>query len=201
MRDKYTDSIRIGIVSSINEKKGTAKVVFPDRQGIVSMELPVGQQNTFGDRDYCMPDIHEPVRVFMDPEAPHRGYIQGSYYDDTRLPPIGNANKRYTLFKDNTLIEYDRELHTLTINVPEEGDTSIFVTTASDINVLSAKNINITAGENLTINVDGDTTIHTTGTTNIASDDAINISAQQPIHITSGQVVQIQGAKTTLVVP
>ena len=187
MRDKYTDAIRIGIVSSIDPDKGTAKVTFEDRDDIVSRDLPLNFAKTLHDYDYCMPDVGERVRCFFDPEAPSRGYILGSFPSDTREPPIKDKEKRYTLFKDGTLIEYDRALHTLTITIPEGGAKSIDIYAESDIDVMTnaninikaAEDINITADGNLTINIEGETNIHTVGRTNITSDEVVKITAPE----------------------
>ena len=144
MRDKYSDSIRIGIVSSIDPEKGTAKITFPDRDDIVSRDLPVVVPCTLEDKWYYMPDVGERVRVLFDPEAPTRGCILGSYYDDVRKPPEhDDANIQYVLFKDNTLVRYDRKLHTMTINIPEEGIKSVDVYTASDIFVETEKTLHV----------------------------------------------------------
>ena len=135
MRDKYTDSIRIGIVSSIDPEKGTARVTFEDRDDIVSRYLPVTVPCTLEDQWYYMPGIGERVRVLFDPEAPTRGCILGSYYDDVRQPPEHDgANIQYVLFKDKTLIKYDREKHLLTVKIIKSGDESINIFTESDIN-------------------------------------------------------------------
>lgn len=77
------------------------------------------------------------MRVLFDPEAPSQGCILGSYYDDNRLPPIADQYKLYMKFKDSTLIEYDRKLHVLTIEIKEKGDMSINIVTASAINIKS----------------------------------------------------------------
>ena len=193
MRDKLTDAIRIGKVSSINSDKGTAKVTFTDRDDIVTRELPILFTKTSKDYYYCMPDIGERVRCFFDPEAPSKGFILGSFPSDTREPPIKDENKTYVLFKDETLVEYDREIHKLTIKIPAHGEKSIDIFSESDINVEtngninvkvakdisigSAQNISIKANANLDITINGNTTINTEGTTDITSGEVINITA------------------------
>jgi len=217
MRDKYTDSIRIGIVSDIFPERGTAKVAFTDRDDLVSRELPVVVPCTLEDRWYYMPDIGERVRCLFDPEAPTRGCILGSYYDDVRTPPIGNKNKAYVRFKDETHIEYDRESHKLTVHIPEAGELSIEVVAESDISVNSngnvvveaAKDIEVMSAQTITIMALQDINISAAQNINIdAADDVninaaagVNITAQDPILIKSSTLVQLQGATSTLVVP
>lgn len=161
MRDKYTDAIRIGKVSSIDPANCTAQVTFEDRHGIVSRDLPIVVPCTLLDHWYYMPDIGERVRVLFDPEAPTKGCILGSYYSDGRSPPIKDADKAYVQFMDSTLVEYDRALHKLTIKIPAAGPVSIEVYTASDVDlktdgflkVKAAKDVNIES-ENATVNID-----------------------------------------------
>ena len=97
MRDKLTDAIRVGKISSIDPAKGTAKVTFTDRDDIVTRELPLLFTKTLKDYYYCMPDIGERVRCFFDPEAPSKGFVLGSFPSDTREPPIKDPDKTYVL--------------------------------------------------------------------------------------------------------
>ena len=187
MRDKPTDAIRIGIVDSINTDKATARVHFEDRQGVDTADLFVTVPKTLKDHYYYMPDIGERVRVVMDPEAPTKGCVMGSYYCDGREPPIKDPDKAYVQFMDKTLLEYDRSLHKLTIHILAAGDKSIEVETASDItvktngrlvveaakdidiesgmaiNVKASTDINIQAGANVNINAKGDMNLEASG--------------------------------------
>ena len=161
MRDRFTDAIRVGIVSSINPGACTAQVIFEDRDDQVPRDLPISVPCTLLDQWYYMPDIGERVKVLFLPEAPTKGVIVGSYYCDARVPPIQDAYKTYVQFKDKTLVEYDRAEHKLTINIPAAGPLSIDIYTASDIdiktdgvlNVKAVKDINIES-ENATINIE-----------------------------------------------
>jgi len=225
MRDKYTDAIRIGKISSINPEKATVQVTFEDRHDIVSGDLYIEVPKTLEDHYYHMPDIGEKVRVFFDPEAPTKGYVAGSYYCDTRIPPIADKDKTYVLFKDKTLIEYDRKLHKLTIKIPEAGDKSIEVETESDITVKTqgnlkaevekdieiktaknikveaAENINVEASKNVTVDIAENLTIKAVKNIDVESEMNINIKATEPITIQSDKFVKLQGAVSELVVP
>ena len=127
MRDKLTDAIRVGKVSSIDPVKCTAQVTFEDRDGIVSGDLPIMVRFTLEDMEYGMPAIGERVRVLFDPEAPSKGCILGSYYADTRLPPITGESKRYIRFSDGAHLEYDKRTHALTVNIPPSGTITFAV--------------------------------------------------------------------------
>ena len=208
MRDKFTDTIRIGIVSSINPEKGTAKITFPDRHDIVSRDLPVVVPCTLEDKWYYMPDVGERVRVLFDPEAPTRGCILGSYYDDKRIPPVGDKNKAYVKFKDETLIEYDRELHKLTIHIVAAGEKSIEIKAESDISVQTngklvvevAKDVDLLSVQNINIVALQDINISVASGININAESPINITSSNPINIKSNDHVSISGATTTTVV-
>ena len=200
MRDKLTDAIRIGIVSSIDPDRGTAKVTFKDRDGIVSRDLPLNFTKTLHDYDYCMPDVGERVRCFFDPEAPSRGFILGSFPSDTREPPIKNSNKRYTLFRDGTLIEYDRALHKLTVRIPEEGAASIDIFAESDIDVKTNGNISIKSAGNVQVEAAGNIDIQAAKDVSITGGESITINASLPVVIRSEVSVTLQGATESLTV-
>ena len=186
MRDKHTDAIRIGIVQSIDPAAGTVQVFFEDRHGLDTADLFVAVPKTKDDHYYYMPDLGERVRVFMDPEAPTKGCIMGSYYSDGREPPIKDADKAYVMFKDKTLVEYDRAEHKLTINIPAAGPLSIDIYTASDIdiktdgllNIKAAKDISIES-ENATVNIDAakDMNLNAKGNMNINAKGDMNLDA------------------------
>lgn len=114
--------IKIGEVSSVDYAKGTARVVFDDDDSVVSNDLQVLQKNTFKNKDYYMPDVGEDVICLFLPSGTEEGFILGSVYAGDITPPESSGNKRTVVFSDNTKVSYDRETHTLSINI---GETSI----------------------------------------------------------------------------
>ena len=199
MRDKYTDAIRIGKVGSIDPAAGTAQVFFEDRQGLDTADLFVTVPKTKDDHYYYMPDIGERVRVLMDPEAPTKGCIIGSYYSDGREPPIKDADKAYVLFKDKTLVEYDRKQHKLTIEIPAAGPVSIEIYTASDVNLktdryLTVKaandvniesetaNVNVKAAKDITLTAEGNMNLKASGDMTLDADGDMKLKASN-IHL------------------
>ena len=190
MRDKHSDIIRVGKISSIDYEKCTAQVVFEDRDDIVSGDLPIRVPKTLKDRYYYMPDIDERVRCVFDPSAPTKGYIDGSYYADTRLPPIKNKDATYINFKDETLLMYDREQHKLTIIILEAGEVSIDVFAESDIvietngniDVTAAKDINVTSAQNINIKADGKINIESGAEMNLTAGGDMTLKAPN-IHL------------------
>ena len=185
MRDKHSDLFRVGKVSSIDYEHCTAQVLFEDRHDIVSADLRIIVPLTLKDHAYYMPDIDERVVCSFDPSAPVKGYIVGSYYADTRMPPIQNKDKRYFKFKDETLIEYDRDIHKLTIHIPAEGkeDISIEIVTASDINITTDTNINVLAKGDINVKAEGNIDVKAEGTMSVHSVDAMTIDSDTSINI------------------
>lgn len=121
LEDKMNNLIRVGVVSSIDAKAGTARVAFKDRDNILSYDLPVMVRNTLGTKDYWMPDIKEQVLCFFLPIGLESGYIMGSFYSKNVTPPADTEKIRAVEFPDGSRVEYDRETHKLQIDIPEES--------------------------------------------------------------------------------
>ena len=189
MRDKHSDLMRVGKVSSIDYEKCTAQVVFEDRHDLVSGDLHILVPLTLKDHSYYMPDIDERVLCIFDPSAPTKGFIAASFYADTRLPPIQNKDKRYIKFKDETLLEYDRDIHKLTVKIPAtaQGDISIEVETESDITVKTNGNICVEALKDI------DVKSHQNIFEKALED--ITVEAQQNISITAKENITIEATK------
>ncbi|MDX5091601.1 phage baseplate assembly protein V [Lactobacillus crispatus] len=108
--------VRVGIVSSVDYQKGTAKVAFEDRDDMVSPDLQILGKNSYSNKDYWLPEPEEQVLCLFLPNGNAQGFILGSLYNDEDKLPIKNKNKRHVRFGDGTFIDYDRETHTLTID-------------------------------------------------------------------------------------
>lgn len=130
--------VRIGTISSINSKQAKARVMFEDRDNVVSKELNLLFQRTIGTQDYVIPKVGEQVVCLLLPNGLEEGYILGSFYTKKNIPPANDENKRLIIFEDGSLLEYDNGR--ITINATK------------DVNIISAENINITAANNVTIN-------------------------------------------------
>lgn len=124
--------IRVGRVSSINPGNATARVVFADRQNMVSYDLPVIVRQSLQNKDYYMPDVGEQVLCLFLPSGNAQGFCLGSFYSDADQPPVSDPNKRHVTFGDGTRVEYDRGTHTLTINAQ------------GPVNIIAAGNVNVT---------------------------------------------------------
>jgi len=121
--------IKIGKVSSVNEKECSARVVFEN--DMVSYDLPIIQHNTVKNKDYILPDVGEQVVCLFLPNSLHNGFIVGSIYSLKDKPAIKDKNIRNIKFNDGTEIEYDRKNHILKVDCKGE----IIIQSASEITI------------------------------------------------------------------
>lgn len=107
--------IRVGKVSSINEKEATARVIFSGQDEAVSYDLPIIQRNTLNNKDYALPDVGEQVVCIFLPNGIQQGFVLGSIYSQKDLPVVKDKDRRHVKFSDGTEIEYDRKEHVLKV--------------------------------------------------------------------------------------
>lgn len=146
--DLLKNLIKIGEVSSVDEARCTARVVFDDEDALVSYDLPILQRNTFANRDYHMVQPGEDVLCIFLPSGEEDGFILGSFYADEIAPPESSGDKRTVVFSDDTRISYDRAAHELSITI---GGTSV-VANGDSITAETPQAINATAGATVNIN-------------------------------------------------
>lgn len=162
------DRIKIGTVSSVNPAKATARVVFPDDDGLVSYDLQVMQVNGFRNQDYALPDVGTDVVCIFLGSGTEEGFIVGAVYTDGNPPPESSMDKRTVVFKDGTRVSYDRATHTLSAEI--EGTKIVADRQNVTITAPSAVTVNCT---NATVNASASVTIDTpktdiTGALNVA---------------------------------
>jgi phage baseplate assembly protein V len=122
MDNLLKNTIRVGRVSAVYPERCTARVVFDDRQELVSYELPTLGRGSLFNKDYWLPDVDELVWCLFLPSGNQQGVIIGTTFNKKDLPPEPPAqgkDKRHFRFGDGTSIEYDRKSHTLTIDIPD----------------------------------------------------------------------------------
>ena len=109
--------LRFGIVSSVDASKCTARLTFPDRDNLVSAELPILQAAGAKNKFYCLPDVgDECVCLCPNNDDSNGGFIIGSFYHDKCAPPTTNPEVSAIKFSDGTTISYDRATHELRID-------------------------------------------------------------------------------------
>lgn len=112
--------IRYGDVVEIDPAAATARVRFPDHDGVVSWWLNVLQRKTLKDRDYWMPDLGEHVACVLD-EREEAGVILGAVYSQADQPPEQDPDIRRTVHHDGAVEAYDRKNHLWQLEVPATG--------------------------------------------------------------------------------
>nr|WP_308611722.1 phage baseplate assembly protein V [uncultured Dialister sp.]DAP87065.1 MAG TPA: baseplate assembly protein [Caudoviricetes sp.] len=114
--------VRVGIVSSVNGPACTARVTFPDKDNMVSAELPVLQLGSYGTKGYCVPEVNTKVVCLFLPNPSgngmNAGFIIGAYYSGEKPPAESDASVRSVRFPDGSLIQYDNG--TITISASKK---------------------------------------------------------------------------------
>lgn len=114
--------IRIGKVSSINYPAGKVRVVFPDKNNIVTSELPL---LSF---EYYMPAVNDVVICLFLGNGVSQGFCLGKYYNSTVIPRESGSNIYYKDFFSEGFMKYDKNSKTLTFkasNIVVEGDLKV----------------------------------------------------------------------------
>jgi phage baseplate assembly protein V len=142
---------RNGIVQQQDVPNCRVRVVFHERNQMQSWWLPILRWGSQYDKDFWIPDLGEQVVCFMD-EHDEEGCVLGTIFSQVDTTPNGmTVDKRHLTAKDSAVFEYDRNSHTLTVNIPPSS-SAINITvngpanlTASNSSInLSAPNGNIT---------------------------------------------------------
>lgn len=120
----------IGIVQEVDVEKCLARVVFPDKDNMVSGWLSVVQRNTYGHKSKEMPKKGEQVCCLTD-EHLEEGEILGGIYSDEDPPPTDKAKGFYRQFEDGSIIEYDEESKKLTAVLVGEAEITATKITAT----------------------------------------------------------------------
>lgn len=108
--DLIRNLVRVGTVSSVDYKAGTVRVTFPDRDNMVSDELPVLIPGGYG-KSNPIPAAGESVVCLFLGNGLHAGYCLGTFYDE--LPGTPEQNGVY--FEDGSYVYYDRTTQTLQV--------------------------------------------------------------------------------------
>jgi len=143
MENTPFETIRKGLVSSVNRENCTVKVYFPDWDEKVSFDLPVMQKNTLNTKYYWMPEPNEQVICAFFANGTEEGVVLGAIYSEADKVPsefLVSDDCDGVLFSDGTLIRYDATNHILLIDVKGE------------IEIKADKNIRAKSGEKIYLN-------------------------------------------------
>lgn len=107
--------VRIGRVSTTYPAEMAVKVVFEDKDSMVSAKLPLIACGSSLNKAYWLPDVGEQVCCLMLQNG-HDGVCIGSYYSERYPPSIADQGKRRLDFGDGSFVEFDRSTGNLIIN-------------------------------------------------------------------------------------
>lgn len=109
--------VRVGIVSSVNGAACRARVTFPDKDNLVSDELPVLQIGAHGTEGYHVPEVGTTVLCLFLPNPAGNGmasgFILGAYYTKLKPPSETDESVRSIRFPDGSFVKYDHETITI----------------------------------------------------------------------------------------
>lgn len=105
--------IRIGKISSVNYQTGMAKVVYEDREGKVTKELPCLSMNN----EVFLPNPGEKVVVAYLSNGQTAAVILGTVFNQEN-PACGSKGIYKKKIRDNVVVQYDDSSQTLTIQAP-----------------------------------------------------------------------------------
>lgn len=158
--DLMAQIIRVGFVNARQPEKMRVKVTITDTttSELVTDWLPVLCPRANQDMQYDLPDEGDQVLCLFLPYGLEQGFVIGAMYGKQQ-PPVQSGDKWHRVFKDGTILEYDREEHKLTANV--QGD------------------VEITATGNLDAKVQGNVSSQSQGPTSVSSSQQLSLDAPQ----------------------
>ena len=109
--------VRFGVVSAVYPERHTCRLTLPDRNDLVSAEMPIlaaGSRNKY----YSLPDVgDECVCICPNNDDSNAGFVLGSFYHDKAEPPAQSQDISMIRFEDGSTISYDRASHELNIKI------------------------------------------------------------------------------------
>lgn len=109
--NKIKNLIRIGTISAVNGAACSARVVFDDKDDLVSAELPIITIGSSQTRAYWIPEVGTQVLCIFQPNASGcgigSGFIIGAFYSSVDKPVESDVAVRSITFADGSFIRYD----------------------------------------------------------------------------------------------
>lgn len=105
------DIFRIGKVSSVNGAACTVRVTFPDKDDMVSAELPIVVVGSHGTKGYWVPEVDTQVLCCFLPNPSGRGmndgFVLGGFYSTEDPPEETDPKVRCIKLPDGCYIRFD----------------------------------------------------------------------------------------------
>ena len=192
-----TQMVRVGTVSSVNEKNGTVRVLFGDADAngkpLISDELPVLTRKSLRDKSYWMPDVNEHVLCLFLPFGLRQGFVLGAFYSQADAVPVADKDVMHVIFDDGSWFRYHRGEHKLSGHVVN-GYADLIVDIDADLKVgqdLTAeieRDTKITTGENLAAEVGKKAALSVASDLDITVGGNINMSADGTVRINGSTI-------------
>ena len=196
MNNEPSSILRFGYVSDYNPDKHQARVVFPDKDNLVSDWLPVIVHNSLMNHDALHLDINEHVACLMSGNGLESGIILGAFYDNSNTCPENSHDKRAVIFADGTRITYDRDAHELAINCVGK----ITIEAAENVEIKAADSVSIEAnGSSISCGSSGQTLkMVSSGMIFTHTDNELNIEAGSDIRIKANNNITLESSTYTI---
>lgn len=105
------DIFRVGKVSSVNGANCTARVTFPDKDDLVSGDLPIIVIGSYQTKGYWVPEVGMQVLCCFMPNPSGRGmndgFILGGFYSTENPPGETDPKVRCIKVPDGSYIKFD----------------------------------------------------------------------------------------------
>lgn len=143
--------VKIGTVHSVNYQANTARVEFGE---VVTDFLPWTTTRSAGNRTYDSLEVGEQV-VVLTPPGGASGIIIATLNQTAYPAPDHSADIQKTIYKDGSVVSYDRAAHILTADI--NGDVKALATgniqaeAGKNISAKATKAVDVTAGTSATI--------------------------------------------------
>lgn len=170
---QFNNFARIGTVHSVDYEQNTARVEFGT---VVTDYLPWLTTRAAGNRTYNSLEIGEQVFVIT-PPGQSLGVIVGVLNQTAHPAPDHSSDIQKTIYKDGSVIEYDRAKHVLTADVK------------GDVKVLATESVSVDATKNIVANAGADIT---------ATASNVTVKANSAVTITGGSSVTVNAPQITL---
>lgn len=112
------NGMRIGRISTVNYAAGTVRILYNDKSGEVTKEIPLLAN------EYFMPNVDDMVLVCHLPNGAEAAVVLGRFWNDKNKPPEGRKGlyrKDMSRTPGKAMIRFDEETNTGEIAMPGIG--------------------------------------------------------------------------------
>lgn len=121
---RLANLVQIGRVSDVDTARGLAVV---DMDGPATDWIPWVTLRAGGDRTWWCPEVGEQVLVVAPSGELASAVIVGALYQDAHPEPADSDDVHRTVYKDGTVVEYDRAAHQYKIDVSASSGSVVVI--------------------------------------------------------------------------